>query len=706
MSKTTDKLLELLGPAVLLNVNKGGKAPRDKKWQKITLEDMTPHYLRGLIGNIGVSLGKASNGLHSIDCDEESTFGRLLELNPRFADTLQSHGRRGGNFWLRIEGEAPKTGHYHSLPKGEKSRLGEWRGAGSQTIIHGKHPCGVDYRHNGKPPIKMRFAEIVWPNDWWLPWQHKDAPKPDFKQLEAERQSKDRLVVETMLQSIPPRPDYDLWMKVAAAVRNSLGDQDEAIELLKAWSPEEKEDEYSTLLSSSPFPDITFGTLFHHASENGFGGAVRRFFYNTRSFGMHGRSGYVPLTGESAVRQHLAKLGVPKPIHDSILCDIRETQFVDYIGPLAGHLPGVHTFNGSKMVVTSAPIIVQAKSGECPFLDRFIMGLLHDPHHPEQRIMFLDWLAHCRRAVLNHRRAQTPALGLAGQKGDGKSLLIEIINRSLGGRWAKGYDFFSGQKNFNSELAGAELIVMDDDAASKDHRARVRLAQAIKANQFAAGVRVEGKNRDAFNADPVQAIVLAVNCDGEELRVLPELTDSMEDKIMLFKTGAGPCFDREKNIELVEAELPVFLHQLEARDLSGAYNDRGRLNCFWHPEIVEAIGLLSPERQLLELAHQLGIVHNAIASGGEWSGTAADLEAALTDREATTQHQARRLLSWGGACGVYLGRLADARNLGVYRGKLTAKTKIQTWRIGARPDEDAGGVLPLDEEREDRDEPF
>jgi hypothetical protein len=348
--------------------------------------------------------------------------------------------------------------------------------------------------------------------------------------------------------------------------------------------------------------------------------------------------------------------------------------------------------------VTSGPNIVRAKAGESPFIDRVILTLLHDPEHPQQRQMFLDWLAHCRRAVLNHRRAQTPAIAMAGGAGDGKSLLLEIINRCLGGRWAKGYEFFSGQKNFNSEMVGAELIVMDDPEASKDHRARVRLAQAIKSNQFAAGVRMEAKNRDPINVDPVQAIAIAVNCDPEELRVLPELTDSMHDKIMLLKTRAGEFYEtEEENDAAMKAELPAFLHQLEARDLSNAYDGRRRLKCFWHPEVLERVGLLSSERQLFELAHQLAIVHNAIASGGEWSGIAAELEAALTNFDSTTQHQARRLLSWGGACGAYLGRLADAGNLGVYRDGLTAKTKIQIWRIGARPDHDAG---------EDSNDPF
>lgn len=699
MSKAVESILELTGPAVLLAVNKGAKKPRESEWQKITLEDMTPLYHRGLWGNIGVSLGKASNGLHSIDCDDEETFKQLLELNPAFAETLQSHGSRGGNFWLRIEGDAPKTGHlYRCAPKAKENRIGEWRGTGAQTIIHGQHPSGLQYRNNGKPAQKMQFSDIVWPSAWLLPWNEKDEPTTDYKKNEVERQSKDPQVVETMLHSIPPRPDYDLWRKLAAAVGNSLG-TDKAIEVLKAWSPEEKEGEYKQVLASSD-GTITFGTLMHHAAEHGFVGAVPRFYYSTKAFGMQEGGVYIPLTGESAVRQHLAKLGVPKPAHDNLLCEIRVKQFVDYLGPLAGHKPGYRTFNGCKMVVTSGPNIIRAKAGESPFIDRLILTLLHDPEHPQQRQMFLDWLAHCRRAVINHRRAQTPAIAMAGDAGDGKSLLLEVINRCLGGRWAKGYEFFSGQKNFNSEMVGAELIVMDDPEASKDHRARVRLAQAIKANQFAAGVRMEAKNRDPINVDPVQAIAIAVNCDPEELRVLPELTDSMHDKIMLLKTRAGEFHEtEEENDAAMKAELPAFLHQLEARDLSDAYDGRRRLKCFWHPEVVERVGLLSPERQLLELAHQLGVVQVAIDNRGEWSGTAADLEALLTDREATTQHQARRLLSWGGACGAYLGRLADARNIGVYRGKLTTKTKIQTYRITGRPDEDAGGSLPINEER-------
>lgn len=162
-------VLALTGPAVLLNVHTGQKKPIPLEWQKIALEDMTPDYLGELRENIGVSLGSASDGLHSIDCDDDDYFAEMGRLNPRFADTLQSHGARGGNYWVRIEGDFPKSGKI-KLRKNTKVAVGEWRSTGNQTIIHGTHPSGIEYRTNGKPAITLKFSEITWPDWWRLPW--------------------------------------------------------------------------------------------------------------------------------------------------------------------------------------------------------------------------------------------------------------------------------------------------------------------------------------------------------------------------------------------------------------------------------------------------------------------------------------------------------------------------------------------------------
>jgi hypothetical protein len=275
------KILELTGKAVLLNVRSKTKAPTEKRWTELTLGDMTNHYLGKLTSNIGVSLGEPSNGLHSIDCDDDKFFDELGKLNPRFFDTLQSHGARGGNYWLRIDGGYPKNGKI-SLKESD-GQVGEWRSTGNQTIIHGTHPSGTKYHNNGKKVITIRFEEIQWPDSWDLPWCQANAIHTHDEEPISELTRTPLEVVEVMLMSIPPTKDRNLWMKISASVRNSLGSDATAIELLKKWAPEWEDDEYSKLLEH-PFPEIGFGTLAYHAAAHGYKGVISRFFYNGKGY--------------------------------------------------------------------------------------------------------------------------------------------------------------------------------------------------------------------------------------------------------------------------------------------------------------------------------------------------------------------------------------------------------------------------------------
>lgn len=677
-----DRILSLTGEAVLLNVRSKTKAPTEKNWPTITLADMTGHYLGKLTSNIGVSLGAPSKGLHSIDCDDDQFFEELGRLNPRFTDTLQSHGSRGGNYWIRIEGEYPKSGKIRLRdPEGQ---VGEWRSTGNQTIIHGIHPSGIEYQNNGKKVITLRFDEIKWPDNWDLPWLKAQESNPRDGAPSSGHSSPPLDVVEMMLMSIPPTKDRDLWMKISAAVRNSIGSDDAAIELLKKWAPEWDAGEYAELLKH-PFSQITFGTLVHHAAVHRYVGAVSRFFYNGTSYAMKGSDTFITIN-EGAVRQHLSQLMVPKEFKSEILCQIRDRQHVDFIGDVAGHQPGLHKCNEKQILVTTGPNIVSPVEGSDLFIHSVLHDLLGDDTHPGQLHSVLDWLAHCRRAVIKGRRVQSPALVMAGERGNGKSLAIEIISRCLGGRQANGYRHLCGDSHFNKDLLGAELIVIDDPAASKDPRSRVKLAQNIKGFLFNSFVAIEGKNKDSFNCRPVQAVIFAVNEDPEHLRVLPELDESMMDKIILTKTrpvnlqpSLVGCEDLIK--AKIAKTLPAFLYELDKRDLSRSYDSRGRLKCFWHPSINEAIGLLSNEQRLLELIHQHHDIISIIKEKGMWTGTAAMLETALTDSYSIVSHNARQLLSWTGACGNYLGKLSNDSTSGVRKAGLDKGTRIQQYSI-------------------------
>lgn len=686
------QLTSLLGRSVLIPIPKGQKGPKTREWQNLTMNDMTDAFLRKLDGmNVGVLLGAASEGLISIDCDDMDAFKRLGELNPNFAKTLQSYGYRGGNYWIRIIGYYPPSGliRRSGIP-GQDENIGEWRSTGNQTVIHGIHPKGLEYRRNGNAVLSMRFEEILWPDDWVLPWHRSDGSERDEKLDDSDTHTKNKTYpiesVKLLLESIPPRPDYNTWLKISASVRNSLGSDEITLELLNNWSPEEEDGEYERLLKS-PFSKIHFGTLLHHAALNGFKKVVQKFFYNGTNYAMASDSAYIQLN-ESAVKQHLKKLCIPSSNNTDILCDIREKQSVSYIGPCAGHKCGLHSANGFQILVTSGPKIVEAKQGDGEFIVQILRDLLNEVENPAQYNAFIDWLAYCRKAVLVGKRAQSPALAIAGKRGNGKSLAVEIICRCLGGRQSNAYRFLCGDTAFNKDLIGSELLVMDDPAASSHATARIKLAQNLKGHLFGGSVRVEGKNKDAFECAPVQTVVIAVNEGAEHLMVLPEIDDSMRDKIHLMKTS--PVFlpseitgNKDLIGERISRSLPGFLHMLEQRDLSKALDSRGRLKCYWNKEIVDAIGLLSPEQQLFELIHQHSEIKNILQERKRWVGTATVLQSLLTDRYCSSVFQsASKVLTWRGACGSYLSKLANDPNSGISLEGMDKLTKVQLYSIG------------------------
>jgi hypothetical protein len=163
-SKRISHILGLLGPALLLPWPARCKGSR-KKWKHLQLTDMSaPSHLAKLekAGNIGVALGKVSNGLVTIDVDDEDYIERFLEANPLFRNTLRTTAQRGCNIWLRCTTDYPRSS---KLTNRSGEEIGEWRADGNQTIIAGTHPSAVPYRFViENPAIAIDYSEIVWPD--------------------------------------------------------------------------------------------------------------------------------------------------------------------------------------------------------------------------------------------------------------------------------------------------------------------------------------------------------------------------------------------------------------------------------------------------------------------------------------------------------------------------------------------------------------
>ena len=162
------RIRELLGPAVLLRWPSGTKGDR-RKWKHLELADMTDDYLEKLEANcnVGVALGKVSDGLVTIDFDQDQPADSFLEANPLLANTLRTRARRGCNIWIRCSGNYPASCKLKS-PSGKD--VGEWRPNGAQTIISGTHPDGVPYQFVvERPVITLSYDAIIWPTTFLKP---------------------------------------------------------------------------------------------------------------------------------------------------------------------------------------------------------------------------------------------------------------------------------------------------------------------------------------------------------------------------------------------------------------------------------------------------------------------------------------------------------------------------------------------------------
>lgn len=180
-----DLFAMLGGPVVLLEVRPRTKRPIRDGWQKLTIEDMTAQYLDGLNSgcNIGVSLGAVSRNLITIDFDTEERWQQMLALNPCFADTLLTHGNRGGNIWLYMEGGCLAS---CDIKDKDGTKVAEFRATGRQTIIRGIHQSGKHYANNGHTPLLKQLEEIVWADDLVLPWVAAATPEVETDSLDAQ----------------------------------------------------------------------------------------------------------------------------------------------------------------------------------------------------------------------------------------------------------------------------------------------------------------------------------------------------------------------------------------------------------------------------------------------------------------------------------------------------------------------------------------
>lgn len=395
------------------------------------------------------------------------------------------------------------------------------------------------------------------------------------------------------------------------------------------------------------------------------------FDFNRQNYWMRNeRGGWITLS-ETQVKRQLRAIGISprcpegsyvSPLDQRLLM-IQGQRDVNYAGPLAGHHAGIYTAGEKRFLVTESPRLVLPVPGEWPVLQRLIEGLLVDGDC-DQRPYFYGWLKIAVEALLARQIRPGQCLALCGQHNCGKSLVQNLITTLLGGRSAKPYQFMAGQTPFNADLFEAEHLMIEDDQSSTDIRARRNFGSNIKSFCVNLTHRLHDKSRRAVNGlCPFWRVSITVNDEPENLMVLPPLDDSLRDKLILLRAFKRPMpMPTESNEEraafwaTLQSELPAFVHFLTTWTIPDELrSDRFGIAHYHHPELVQAIDSLAPEQKLIMLIDSELF---STPAAGSWHGTAAELEIRLTATDSRCAHEARKLLTWSSACGVYLGRLA------------------------------------------------
>ncbi|MGB8352294.1 MAG: primase-helicase family protein [Chthoniobacteraceae bacterium] len=350
---------------------------------------------------------------------------------------------------------------------------------------------------------------------------------------------------------------------------------------------------------------------------------------------------------------------------DRILDASTELRSVDCAVNIAGTTAGVYDFQGGRVLVRESPHLIAPVAGEFPTINDFLTALLG-----EGVIRFCCWLKIAFEALRDGERRPGQALIIIGPPDCGKSRIQhQIITPILAGRSADPKSFFFGRTDFNSELIGAEHLLIEEIPSSNRHEERQYFGEKIKEIVANDTHRFHKKNKDAVTVSPFWRLSITLNDNPEKLRCLPPFTDDFAEKIILLKAKLAPEFwtrfddtpDYRKAFrEAIDRELPAFAEYLLSMAVpTGLVSRRYGVQSFIPEDIKQTMFESESEHHLLLLIDKCIFSPDKLENK-QWEGSAEDLKQALCAEGSNVKDSAHRLLGlYPIVCGQYLRRLMD-----------------------------------------------
>jgi VirE N-terminal domain. len=200
--------------------------------------------------------------LDDLDSEKLKDAAKKLKQSPYLLAEFRSP-TRGLKAFFRVPADADKhAGSFRAVEK------------------HVRDLTGIEIDQSGKDLARMCFVSYD-PDCYFNPYAREIEPLPEPLRLKvkpavrtrSDGSKPDKKQICEMLTFIPKRPDYHDWIKVVSGVGDALADN-EAIEVLNEWSPEEQPGEYADKLRHR-LNEVHIGTLIRLAREHGWTGNLR-----------------------------------------------------------------------------------------------------------------------------------------------------------------------------------------------------------------------------------------------------------------------------------------------------------------------------------------------------------------------------------------------------------------------------------------------
>jgi hypothetical protein len=363
----------------------------------------------------------------------------------------------------------------------------------------------------------------------------------------------------------------------------------------------------------------------------------------------------------------------PNPMRE-MMNFITRTANVEYATTLAGHSTGIYAYGGKRILVISSPQVIKSEPREWSTVRTLLTQLLGE----EQLEYFYGWLKIAYESLSNGLFVPGQMLVFVGPADCGKTLLqTKILTPILGGRDARPYQYMTGLTSFNSDLFKGEHLIIADEMPATEYKDRVAFGASIKQLVAETRQRMHAKGKDALTLEPFWRVSMSLNDDQESIMCLPPISDSVRDKMMVFKVTRADILpgdlgdDRKRFSDALWSELPGLLHYLATEHLIKPDIRKGRFGIeeFYHPDIEVEVEEMSAEAELMNIICET--VLNPQSGDEEWNGTAQGLSDRLKNSGSTVSREAERLFKSARTLGRMLRRIEKSR--GGLKGSVSSR---------------------------------